>query len=416
MDHPKYRIPTYPAIAPAQRHRIVPWVGAFLRRAAAGLIAAALAHGAAAASSPAAWKIGAYLANPNPTDAGAAATYAANYQGFSQAMGLAPMLIDVYVDYTQPVSSWVANASYQAWCNAQTPDAKALIPVIGFPMASLASGSASADAQFQAFAAGTYDSVITGVVQAWVAQGFKDLKFRVGWEMNIEGNTYAGDSAQSQADWVAAFKHIYLVMHEAANAAGVSLQVAWNPNVTNYTNAEATTNLYPGDGYVDIVAADMYANMYPFSDSSGAPTYHDWVSGGEDTTLAQFIAKPGNRSHYWSYPAATKWSLDSSGGHSQSLTSLLQFALAHHKPFALPEVGAGDSQSGHDVSDDPTFPQWLAAQLQAAQQAGLTIYFVNIWDVNADGNYQFSTAADGKPQEAAAWKAAIAAISYPNAP
>src|SRR5271166_1298910 len=284
-------------------------------------------------------------------------------------------------------------------------------------MYSIAGGSLSPDQQYQAFASGQYDSVLTGIVSAWAAQGFTTLVFRPGWEFNVPGPTYVGDSAQSQADWVAAFQHIYAVLHAAAAADGVNVSVVWNPGVTNYSNAEATTNLYPGNRYVDAIGADMYADMYPYSDgnnSSGQPQYHDWATGQEDTTVAQFIANPINRAHYWTYPAATEWSLDGSGGHSQSFDSPIQFAEQQGKPFAVPETGAGNSNSRTDVQDDPTFPQWLSQQLIAAEAKRLTVDFVNIWDSNGGGNYQFSYASDGKPFEAAAWAQSFgASINVP---
>ena len=42
-------------------------------------------------------------------------------------------------------------------------------------------------------------------------------------------------------------------------------------------------------------------------------------------------------------------------------------------------------------------------QLAAAQAAGVKISFVNLWDSNGGGNYEFSMPLDGKPAEAAAW-------------
>ncbi len=354
--------------------------------------------------------LGAYLTNPNGSDSGAEATFEANAASFAGAMGTPATLLDVYVDKTQSVWNWASNASWQAWSNSVSPVAKNMIPVVGFPTASIAGGSPSPDQQFQAFASGQYDSAITGVVQSWAGAGFKQLIFRVGWEMNINGVTYAGDDPQSQADWVSAFKHIYTVLHQAARNAGVSMQVVWNPGVTNYSNALATQNLYPGNGFVDIIGADIYGGMYPFSDGSGSQ-YHDWVTGGEDYSLGAFIAEAGNRSHYWNYPAATKWSLDGSNGHSQSLRSLIAFAKARGKPFALPEVGAGSSDAGNDVSDDPTFAWWLGGVLQSASDSGLTIAFVSVWDTNDNGNYQFSYDSDGKPAERKAWGQAIGALA-----
>ncbi len=364
---------------------------------------------ASAATAPSV--LGAYLGNPNGSSVSSEASFEANYRSFVSTMQNTPKLVTTYVDYTQPVSSWAGNASWQAWSNAQSIDAKNLKPVIGFPMASLASGSMTPDQQFKAFASGTYDSAIQGVVKAWVQQGFKILVFRVGWEMNIQGPTYAGNTTQSESDWNAAFRHIYTVLHAAAKADAATVEVVWNPNATNYSTAKATASLYPGDAYVDVIGVDIYSDMYPYSDGGSSPSYHDWDTGKEDTSIAQFMADPVNRMHYWSYPAATKWSNDGSGGYSQSFSSLLTFAEQHHKPFAIPETGAGNSNGRTDVSDDPTFPQWLALQVTSAAAANEIVAFVNIWDSNGGGNYEFSYASDKKPQEAAAWAKYIGAVA-----
>ncbi len=347
--------------------------------------------------------LGAYLGNPDNSSAANQATYDANYTSFSQLMGAPPQYLATFVDQNQAISQWVGNSQWAAVSAAAAADARSQTPVIALPLNSNAAGSATPDQQFQAFASGQYDSTIQGIVKVWAQAGFTNQVFRPGWEMNLQGPTYAGDSAQSQADWVKAFQHVYTVLHQAAAANGVNVQVVWNPSITNYSNAEATTNLYPGDNYVDIVGADAYSDIYPFSDGTTPATYHDWNTGAADTSVAQFIADPVNRAHYWSEPAATKWSSDSSGGHSQSLTSLIQFVEQHGKPFAIPEAGAGNSNSGTDVTDDAAFPQWLAQQLTTAQAAGEKIAFVNPWDSNGGGNYEFSHASDGKPNEAAAW-------------
>lgn len=348
--------------------------------------------------------LGLYVGNPNGSDPNAEAQFEANFSSFVADLKTRPHSILTYVDYTQPVSAWPNNASWQAWSNSLSPDAKTLRPIIGLPMASIASGSPSADAQFQAFAAGQYDTEIQGVLQAWVSHGFKSLVFRPGWEMNIQGPTYAGGDAQSWADWVAAFQHIARVLRQSAKTAGVSATIVWNPNVTNWSAAEATTSLYPGDQFADVIGIDNYGDMYPYSDGGTPPTYHDWDTGGEDTSIAQFIADPINRAHYWTWPAANKWTLDASQGHSQTFASLVAFAQLHRKAIAICETGAGNSSNGTDVQDDPTFPQWLSAQLLAARAASVPVRFVDIWDSNGGGSYEFSHSSDDKPQEAAAWE------------
>ena len=348
--------------------------------------------------------LGVYLGNPDGSDPGVEQAFEQNYASFVSAMGTQPTYIASYIDNSQPVDGWVGNAGWQAWSNAQSPIARNLVPVISLQMSSTAPSADIPMNQFQDFASGKNDSVVSEIVDVWVQNGFKKLIFRVGTEMNIPSLGYAGDSAESQAMWVKAFKRVSGVLHREAKAHGISLQVVWNPNVTNYSNAEATTSLYPGDAFVDIIGADMYSVMWPYSDSWPVQTYHDWDTGGEDTDLSQFIADPVNREHYFSYPAATENCLDCSVGHAQTLDSLIAFALQHGKPFAIPECGSGNSQGGHDINDDPTFPLWLARELTTAKASGLKIAFVTIWDNNGGGNYHFSDAADGKPLETVAWQ------------
>ncbi len=359
------------------------------------------------------FRLGAYLSNPDNSSVANQALFDAKFDEFSKLMGTAPRFLVTFVDQNQPVSQWVGNSTWAAVSASQSSRAAAMTPVIALPLSSNASGSMTSDQQFQAFASGQYDGVVTGIVQAWAKAGFSNLVFRPGWEMNLTGPTFAGDDAQSQADWVKAFQHVYTVLHQAAAAQGVAVQVVWNPSTTNYSNSYVTTNLYPGDGYVDVVGIDMYADLHPYSDSSPTPTYHDWNTGLEDSTTAQFIADPVNRMHYWSHPAATRWAEDSSGGHSQSFDSLVRFAALHGKPLAIPEAGAGNSDWGVDVADDAAFPEWLSQQLAAAQASGVQIAFVNPWDSNGGGNYEFSRANDGKPAEAAAWARYLGATQTP---
>ena len=358
--------------------------------------------------------LGAYLGNPDNSSAANQALYNSNLAGFTSVMGTAPQYFLSFVDQTQTVSQWVGNSQWAATSAAQAPATRAMTPVIALPLSSSSAGAGTPDQQFLAFASGQNDAVLTGIVNAWAQQGYTNLVFRPGWEMNLLGPGYAGSDAKSQADWVSAFQHVYTVLHQAAATDGVSVQVVWNPGVTNYSNAEATTNLYPGDAYVDAIGADAYSDLHPYLDGGNVVGYHDWDTGGQDTTVAQFMADPVNRLHYWTSPAATQWSNDGSSGHSQTLTSLIQFAEAHGKPFAVPETGAGNSSAGTDVQDDAAYPQWLAQQLTAAAAAGEKISFVGVWDSNGGGNYEFSQPGDGKPQEAAAWGKYFGATPTPT--
>ncbi len=376
----------------------------------AGLLAStalACLPAAAQAATPAPFALGVYIGGPNGSDAPAEAQVDANYASFTQAMGVAPTLIDVYTDYGQDIGSWQLNAGWQAYSNSLSPVAKSMIPVVAFPMVSQAGGSPSPDQQFKLFATGQYDWAIQGVVQAWINQGFKNLIFRVGWEMDLNYSVnYAGDDSGTQADWVAAFQHIYQVIHQTAAAAGATVQVVWNPSATNYTNAVATTSLYPGDSYVDIIGVDVYGAMYPYYDNAAGPgvQIYDWATGQIDTSVETFTSKSANRIHYWEYPAAyAAGQLDGSGGHSQSFNSVMEFAMLHNKPFAVPECGSGAYNDQNDVSDDGAFPWWLATTIKHAQSRGLKMSFVSVWDTNNEGDYQFSYKANNQPLTRKNW-------------
>ena len=339
--------------------------------------------------------LGAYIGQPDNSNTVSEAAYISEYNSFTQLMGTAPQFLDYFLDQSQPVSQWAGNAQWAATSAAASP-ANAATPVIALPMSSTASAQTT-DQQYQAFASGQYDSAIQGVVQSWAQQGFSTQYWRPGWEMNIPSMpSYAGTDAQTQGDWVKAFQHVSSVLHQAGAADGVNVQVVWNPSVTNYDTLGVLKNLYPGNGSVDVIGADAYAELYPYQ------PFYDWAKndGTTDSTLAQFMADPVNRTHYWTYPAATPYSLDGSDGHNLSLQTLLDFAKAQGKPFAIPETGAGNAAGGHDVADDSAFPGWLA---QALGASGDSISFVNLWDSNGGGNFEFSSASAGKPQEAAAW-------------
>ena len=310
-------------------------------------LAAVLSHGTQAqATTP--FPLGGYFNDPDNSNASAESTFETNYNSFTQLMNTSPQFLVRYIDQDHEISQWVGDASWAASSQQQSP-AKNAIPVIGFPTASKASDAPPFDQQFKSFASGQYDATIQSIVQTWQQNGYKTQYWRVGWEMNINtsgSSAYAGQDTATEADWVAAFQHIATVLRQAGNTYGVTIKIVWNPNVTNYDQTNTLSNLYPGDSYVDIIAADIYGNIYPYGIPSNPNLFWDWdKNDGTVDTLAQFIADPVNRVHYWTYPAATQYSLDGSNGHNLSLQVLLNFAKTHAKPFAVPETGAGRNGS-----------------------------------------------------------------------
>lgn len=339
--------------------------------------------------------LGVYVGGPNGSDASANAGFDARYGGFKRVMGTDAKFMGAYIDQGKPIQDWASNASWTAWSWSQDGNARTMTPVIGMPMTSTAMGRSPGEF-YRNFASGQYDDAIRGTVRSWADQGFRTQYWRPGWEMNVAGMpSYIGDDAQTQSDWIKAFQHISDVLHDAGRQGGVDVQVMWNPNVQNW-NATNPLALYPGNAHVDVIAADIYDNIYPYSlanlgkgDGTVASNFAEWVSNAD------------NLRHYYSFPAATRWSLDGSDGHSMSLTDLLAFARQQGKPFAIPETGAGGSGRGEAaMRDNPVFPQWLATTLA---QSGVEVKFVAIWDVDYNGDWSYSAPDDTKPNEAAAW-------------
>ncbi|WP_319803499.1 glycoside hydrolase family 26 protein [Planctomonas psychrotolerans] len=103
-------------------------------------------------------------------------------------------------------------------------------------------------------AAGDYDAHISEWGTALAAWG-KPVMLRYGHEMN--GNWYPwadGVNDNTPGDYVAAYRHV----HDLVEAAGATnVEWVWSPNIPDW-GFPTIDGLYPGDGYVDIVALDGY--------------------------------------------------------------------------------------------------------------------------------------------------------------
>ena len=342
-----------------------------------------------------AFPLGTYVGNPDGNGGATEDQFNAQMQSFVNVMGTTPEFMDAYIDPGMPVDQWASNASWTAWSWAQTPVANQTTPVIGLPM-NLNENFGNPDAMFAAFASGQYDDVLRQMVANWKQEGFNTQYWRPGYEMNSGSQAwYAGGDSQTAANYVAAFQHIADVLHEAGQADGANVQVVWSPNVQNW-NAVDVNQLYPGDNYVDVIGPDGYDMMWP-------PSLYDWGKndGTYDSTLQQWESNPVNVVHYLNYPGGNQWNPTGAGSSADSFTNLIDMAKEHGKAFAVSETGAGGDSSS--IPDDTIFPQWLASTLQNAENEGVAVKYVNIWDDNASGNWDFTSPDAGKPDEAAAW-------------
>jgi hypothetical protein len=103
-------------------------------------------------------------------------------------------------------------------------------------------------------AAGDFDARITQWGQALATWGYP-VQLRFAHEMNGDWYPWAeGVNGNGAGDYVQAWRHVHDVM-AAAGASNVSW--VWSPNVP-YWGSTDLSGLYPGAGYVDIVALDGY--------------------------------------------------------------------------------------------------------------------------------------------------------------
>ncbi len=336
--------------------------------------------------------LGTFVFNPDSTDPAAEATFEAQFNAFTDAMGAAPQFMDAFTNWYADWSQWVPTEDALAASWAADPQLRNVTPVMTIPMAS-ANEFSNPDQAFKDIVAGKHDDVITGLINSWKSAGYTTVDARIGYEMNGKFVPwYMGDDPGTVADWVAAFQHIADLVHADP---GMTVKTVWNPVVSNYTN-QPTSSSYPGDKYVDVIGADIYSTVYPVE-------LYDWDKndGTIDQTQQQWFADPVNREHYWLNPNATQYNPNGYDPAQWGFKQALAFATAHNKPIGLAETGAGGDGTSTGPVDDPDFPKWLAGQL--SQPGAPQVAFVNIWDIDpSDGNWEFTDGS--KPQELAAWQ------------
>ncbi len=347
-------------------------------------------------------RYGLYVGNPNGSDPIPMAKFQADWDASVKQLRRPPEFFGTFVDFGQDWSRWPDNAGWSAWSWAKSGRATGLKPVIGIKLSTNAYWNRQSDA-FREIIAGTHDQVYRDVVSKWRDAGFHELRFRVSYEFDggFMPDNFGHDAATLDL-WRRAFAHVADVMHAVP---GVRVLIVWNPANINWA-AHSMPDAYPGDRYVDIIASDLYSALYPHS-------FHDWTGGPDALNLVAWAHSDVNRAHFWDYPGATQWSKVGGGW---GLVQALDFALAHHKPFALGETGVGGDNLKTGPADDPLFPTYLRRRLTDFVARGGVVDHVIIWDYNAgDGAWRF-TGVPAKAKTAAAWTAFVSAGPRPGQP
>jgi hypothetical protein len=219
-------------------------------------------------------------------------------------------------------------------------------------------------------AAGKGDGYLDALNQG-IAQYGAGIYVRPMGEMNNSGNLWSAYTASgaakpghSTADYRKAFARIYLMLHggsaatitrklKALGMPGITrdlasnpfprLRIVWNPLAGGSPRiaGNAVQNYYPGNAYVDVEGVDIY------DEAGGAP-----------------------------------W---------QAVSDLYKSALAHHKPFTIPEFGL-------IRVDDPTFVKTACAFLQTHNVEEASFY-----EGSPGGPFDLAT----KPQSKAAYSTCV---------
>lgn len=103
-------------------------------------------------------------------------------------------------------------------------------------------------------AAGDFDDYIRQWGTALGNWG-QPVHLRFGHEMNGDWYPWAeGVNGNGTGDYIAAYRHVHDVV---ASTGATNISWVWNPNVP-YWGSTPLSQLYPGDGYVDVAALDGY--------------------------------------------------------------------------------------------------------------------------------------------------------------
>lgn len=158
--------------------------------------------------------------------------------------GEAPSSVLFYEDFAQPAPITELNAVR----------ARGAVPLVTWEPWLWGGGVDQPAYSLDRISAGAFDSYIAQWGQALAAWGYP-VQLRFAHEMN--GNWYPwaeGVNGNQAGDYAQAWRHV----HDVVAAQGASnVTWVWSPNVPYYGSTDLA-GLYPGAGYVDVVALDGY--------------------------------------------------------------------------------------------------------------------------------------------------------------
>ena len=176
-------------------------------------------------------------------------------------LGFTPHAYNFNEDVSQLASAWPTDAG--DW----SADAKAFGSFIGVSQLGVHGiyGMAMADPNnatttaFNLITSGAWDSYYVGAVNAYASAGYTDLRVRPGWEMNIAslGANWCPTNSTQAAQYVAAFQHIYTLLH--SSAVHIPVKVSWCPG-WNFPGTAPIPwpSVFPGAAFCDLISIDIY--------------------------------------------------------------------------------------------------------------------------------------------------------------
>jgi hypothetical protein len=180
--------------------------------------------------------------NPPPLGIYAGGDNSAGVNSLGSAIGRQPAYAMDYLDGTSWSTMESSAANEAASWSGSGYSMTFSVPMLPNSGSTLAAG-----------AAGSYDSDFQSIAQGLVAHNEANSIVRIGWEFNGSWYSWAANSSDS-SEFVSFWQHIVGAMRSVS---GADFKFEWCPTLGDQGVGDLA-NYYPGNNYVDYVAADVY--------------------------------------------------------------------------------------------------------------------------------------------------------------